>query len=116
MPIRAHGRGWQVRVQVRGRRIVQTVVGTKAQAKAVEARIRADIAANLAGQRAPHTFADAITRWPAVGQWRAKLTRVAGHPPHRSVELAASEPVAVVERRFLDSVDVDGRIARPDES
>lgn len=63
MPIRRHRAGWQVRIQVGGRRIERTVGGTKAHAKAFEARLRREVVEGRVGLSTEHTIEEALARW-----------------------------------------------------
>jgi integrase len=62
MPIRRHGKGWEVRVQHGGRRFSKTVA-TRSDALAVEGRIRQRINDRRAGRTPSYTVEEAVRRW-----------------------------------------------------
>ncbi len=70
MSIRKHGNRWQVRVRVgSGRRIERSlpVGATRADAQALETRIRHQLLASATGAIARYTIDDAIDRWVETG-------------------------------------------------
>ena len=77
MPIRKRGDGWQVDVQVGGRRARQTV-STKATALEVEAKLRQDLERERAGLGPRRTLADALAEYltisaPALRSYKSLL-------------------------------------------
>lgn len=63
MPIRKHRAGWQIRIQFGGRRVERTIGGTKADAKAYEARLRREFVENRVGPARSYTIEEALARW-----------------------------------------------------
>ena len=62
MPIRKHGRGWEVRVQHGGRRFSKTVA-TRADAQYLEARLRQRVHDTRAGRTPAYSLEEAFLRW-----------------------------------------------------
>lgn len=62
MPIRAHGTGFQARLQHAGRRIVRTF-RTRAQAQEFERRMRARVDDRRIGRPARYSLEEALERW-----------------------------------------------------
>lgn len=70
MSIRKHGHRWQVRVRVGGGRRIERslpVGATRADAQALETRIRHQLLASAKGEVARHSIDDAIDRWVESG-------------------------------------------------
>lgn len=63
MPIRKHRAGWQIRIQFGGRRVERTIGGTKADAKAFEARLRREFVETRVGPARSRTIEEALARW-----------------------------------------------------
>lgn len=62
MPIRKHGRGWEVRVQHGGRRYSKTVA-TRSDAQYLEARLRQRVGDTRAGRVPQYSLEEGIERW-----------------------------------------------------
>jgi integrase len=62
VPIRKHGRGWEVRVQHGGRRFSKTVA-TRADAQYLEARLRQRVNDTRAGRVPTYSLEEAFLRW-----------------------------------------------------
>jgi integrase len=105
MPIRKRHDRWEVRVQIDGRRIEETLPAgaTRADAKQVEARYRRSIVDQRVGRKPQRTIADALDEWEATGaralrswatdlRYRANAVRVlAGSRPLEDLPALASE-------------------------
>lgn len=75
MSLRKHGNRWQVRVRVgSGRRIERSLPpgATRADAQALETRIRHQLLASAKGEVARHSIDDALDRWIETGAERLK--------------------------------------------
>jgi integrase len=73
--LRKHGNRWQVRVRVgSGRRIERSLPpgATRADAQALETRIRHQLLASAKGEVARHTIDDALDRWIETGAQQLK--------------------------------------------
>src|SRR5207245_981596 len=70
MPIRKRHDRWEVRVQIDGRRIEETLPAgaTRADAKQVEARYRRSLVDQRVGRKPQRTIADALDEWEATGE------------------------------------------------
>lgn len=62
MPIRKHGKGWEVRVQHAGRRISKTVA-TRSDAYHLEAKLRQRVNDSRAGRTPQYSLEEAFERW-----------------------------------------------------
>lgn len=65
MPVHKRGDRWHVRLQIGGLKISRSLgaAGTKADAVALEGKIRAEVLAGQLGKSTPHTVDEALTRW-----------------------------------------------------
>lgn len=79
MPIRRHGRGWEVRIQHGGRRYSKTVA-TRTDAQYLEARLRQRVNDTRAGRVSSHTLEEALERW-----LRDEFPRLKGQGHYRSL-------------------------------
>ena len=79
MPIRKHGKGWEVRLQHGGRRYSKTVA-TRPDALYLEARIRQRVNDTRAGRVPIYTLEEAFARWI-----RDELPRLKSQKWHKSV-------------------------------
>jgi len=79
MPIRRHGKGWEVRIQHGGRRYSKTV-GTRSDAVYLEARLRQRVSDSRAGRVPSYTFEEALARWI-----REELPRLKSQKTYRSL-------------------------------
>lgn len=79
MPIRRHGKGWEVRIQHGGQRLSQTVA-TRSDALYLEARLRQRINDTRAGRVPSYSLEEALTRW-----LREEFPRLKSQKSHRSV-------------------------------
>jgi integrase len=62
MPVRRHGKGWEVRVQSAGQRFSKTV-GNRRDAFELERLVRARLTDRLLGRTPRYTLEEALTRW-----------------------------------------------------
>ena len=62
MPIRRHGRGWEVRIQHGGRRLSRTVA-TRTDAQVLEAKLRQRVNDTRAGRVPAYSLEEAFVRW-----------------------------------------------------
>jgi integrase len=62
MPIRKHGRGWEVRIQHGGRRLSRTVA-TRQDAQLLEAKLRQRVNDTRAGRVPVYSLEEAFVRW-----------------------------------------------------
>jgi integrase len=100
VPIRRHGRGYEVRIQHGGRRISKTVA-TRADAQYVEAKLRQRIHDTRAGRTPTYSLEEAFVRWlnGEASQLKSKesldsvvrrvFDKVKGRPLHEIVDVAA---------------------------
>lgn len=64
MPVRAHGKGWQIRFQHRGQIVARTVRGSKTEAQQEERALRARLERGAApGAAERRTLEDVLARW-----------------------------------------------------
>ena len=120
MPIRRHGKGWEVRVQHGGRRLSKTVA-SRSDALQLEGRWRQQVNDHRAGRTPSRTLEEAIQRW-LTGEARAlrsypnlvnKVRAIASFLPGRSLDdipevaeqvkragMAAGLAVATINRRL----------------
>lgn len=101
MPIRKHGKGWEVRVQHAGRRISKTVA-TRSDAYHLEARLRQRVNDSRAGRTPQYSLEEAFERWltneaaslksPETAQsvTRAIYTDLVGRLLSETVDVAAA--------------------------
>lgn len=89
MPVRKRGDRWHVRFQVDGHR-VETTAGkgaSRADAVALEAKLRADILAGRLGRAPNRTVEEALVKWlteyaPRLKSYRSLLSKVNQIEPH----------------------------------
>ena len=79
MPIRRHGKGYEVRIQHGGRRLSQTVA-TRSDALYLEARLRQRFNDTRAGRLPSYTLEEALERWA-----REEFPRLKSQDSHRSL-------------------------------
>ena len=122
MPIRKRHDRWEVRVQIDGQRIEETLPAgaTRADAKQVEARYRRSIIDQRVGRKPHRTIADALDEWEATGaralrswstdlRYRANAVRIlAGNRPLEDLPALASE----IRQRGLASKSSPANINR----
>jgi integrase len=104
MPIRKHGRGWEVRVQHAGRRFSKTV-GARQDAFALERIIRGRLNDRQLGRTPRYTLEEAVTQWltgeaKALRSYDNLLDKVRVMLPH------------IVGRELTDVVDVADKVKR----
>ncbi len=95
MPIRRHGKGWEVRIQHGGRRLSQTV-STRADALYLEARLRQRISDTRVGRVPGYSLEEALERWA-----REEFPQLKSKKSHRSLvkailPFAAGQPLSQV--------------------
>lgn len=88
MPIRKHGRGWEVRLQHGGRRYSKTVA-TRSDAQYLEARLRQRVNDTRAGRVSSYSLEEALARW-----LREEFPRLKSQQSYRSLTKAVL-PLAV---------------------
>lgn len=102
MPIRRHGRGWEVRLQHAGRRLSRTVA-TRQDALQLEAKLRGRLYDARAGRVPAYSLEEAVARW-LTGEARMlrsydsivrKVRTIAGHIQGRSLADLADVAEAV---------------------
>ncbi len=114
MSIRKHGNRWQVRVRVGGGRRIERslpVGATRADAQALETRIRHQLIAAATGQVADRTIDDAIDRWVESGakslkSWQRDLRYRVGILR----EYTAGQPLAAIPE-VADRIKAKGQAA-----
>lgn len=79
MPIRRHGKGYEVRIQHGGRRISQTVA-TRSDALYLEAKLRQRIGDTRVGRVPSYSLEEAVERWV-----REEFPRLKSQKGHRSL-------------------------------
>jgi integrase len=79
VPIRRHGKGWEVRIQHGGRRHSQTVA-TRSDALYLEGRLRQRFNDSRAGRLPSYTLEEALERWA-----REEFPRLKSQKTHRSL-------------------------------
>ena len=88
MPIRRHGKGWEVRLQHGGQRYSKTVA-TRSDALYLEGRIRQRVNDTRAGRAQSFTFEEALARW-----LREEFPRLKSQKSHRSLVKAILGSIA----------------------